>query len=384
MIRKLLKLFFQSKFYFDLKNADVLIYDYSSSGFLKDIIKKNKYQFFFSRLERFNAKIFFSTLLKSGSSNFGNNYFFNFIKATKPKIIISLWSINKCLYDVKRLFPHIKVIIIQGHNFDVDIFKRFKKFPKNSFDFFFVYNKFERSKLGKIFEKKKIHSIGSLKNNLFSRNPLIKKKKFIYLSSYKINNVFPYNDTKFMLYLDKFCLTNNLKFDIQTRYSKITNKYVKFIESLNFKTLDTILVKNDHSTSYKNMCKYKFVASSASTLANEALASGKRVALLASFSNFSNREYFLKNNIEKKFKFGFELKAKAKAKSGFFWSGKMSEKEALRILDNVVYSNNQKWKIELRKIKNLMLYDYYNKVFFKKMKKINFPIKERFNTNVKK
>ena len=132
------------------------------------------------------------------------------------------------------------------------------------------------------------------------------------------------------------------------------------------------------------MCKYKFVASSASTLANEALASGKRVALLASFSNFSNREYFLKNNIEKKFKFGFELKAKAKAKSGFFWSGKMSEKEALRILDNVVYSNNQKWKIELRKIKNLMLYDYYNKVFFKKMKKINFPIKERFNTNVKK
>ena len=62
----------------------------------------------------------------------------------------------------------------------------------------------------------------------------------------------------------------------------------------------------------------------------------------------------------------------------------MSEKEALRILDNVVYSNNQKWKIELRKIKNLMLYDYYNKVFFKKMKKINFPIKERFNTNVKK
>ena len=115
-----------------------------------------------------------------------------------------------------------------------------------------------------------------------------------------------------------------------------------------------------------------------------ALASGKRVALLASFSNFSNREYFLKNNIEKKYKFGFELKAKAKAKSGFFWSGKMSEKEALRILDNVVYSNNQKWKIELKKIKNLMLYDYYNKVFFKKMKKINFPIKERFNTNVKK
>ena len=75
MIRKLFKLFFESKFYFDLKNADVLIYDYASSGSLKDVIKKNKYQFFYSRLERFNIKIFFITLLKSGGRNFGNNYF---------------------------------------------------------------------------------------------------------------------------------------------------------------------------------------------------------------------------------------------------------------------------------------------------------------------
>ena len=180
MINKILKFLIFDKFYIS-QQRDVLIFDEKSSNFLSKFFENNQFNFFFTRKEKFEIYVFFLTFLKHGTKNFGKNYFFNYIKVYKPKYIFSMWVLNEYLFFVKNFFPNIKIILVQGHRFNIDHFQKMNTYPKNSFDLLFTFSKNEKKSLKKNFNEDLIIPIGSAKNNQYHKQE-IKKKKILLLS----------------------------------------------------------------------------------------------------------------------------------------------------------------------------------------------------------
>ena len=81
--------------------------------------------------------------------------------------MISLWFVNSLIYEVKKNFPEIKIIIIQSHIFSKPNFNYIKKFDSNSIDYIYVWRNYEKNIFQKFFNKSKIIVIGSIKNNHF-------------------------------------------------------------------------------------------------------------------------------------------------------------------------------------------------------------------------
>ena len=89
------------------------------------------------------------TLFKDGYKNFGQNYFFNYLKIYKPKFIFSMWIFNKNLYYVKNNFSNIKVIIVQGYRMFHDDYEQLSSYPSNCVDLFFTFREKDRKDLKK-------------------------------------------------------------------------------------------------------------------------------------------------------------------------------------------------------------------------------------------
>ena len=166
MINKILKFLTFNKFFIG-QQKDILIFDERNSNFLSEYFENEQFNFFYSRKEKFEIYVFFLTIIKNGTNNFGKNYFFNYLKVYKPKYIFSMWVLNDYLFYVKNFIPSIKVIIVQGHRFETNFKKKIITYPKNSFDLFFTFNEEIKNRLKKKFDENTIIPIGSIKNNFF-------------------------------------------------------------------------------------------------------------------------------------------------------------------------------------------------------------------------
>ena len=371
-----LKILFKAKYSFKKKKRrNVIIFDHRTSNYLENIIKKNEFDFFFSRHEKFNIPILIKTLINNGFKKFSKNYFLNFIRVTKPKFIITAWVYDIRIYEIKKIFPHIKIIAIQSGNFlqNETFLKNLKLFNKGKIDYFFVFSKNEKKLLSKTLKKTKIIISGSFLNNRYIKKKLIKKKKIIILSEYKVKRL-NFNEKKIIYYVNKFCEIKNLKFDIQLRYNKIKelNEYYDFIKNNNFRKLDKIFFRTHKGFSYIKSKYYKLVVGSFSTLLHELFSAGQKIALLDSYNNFNSIDYEKNNMGKEKYK---KILYNIKKNSGFFWSNKLNEKNVNRVLNNLFYCSDNKWFIERKKYENnLMFLNPKNTILKNELKSINFPV----------
>ena len=368
MINKILKFLTFDKFFIG-QQKDILIFDERNSNFLSEYFENDQFNFFYSRKEKFEIYVFFLTIIKNGTKDFGKNYFFNYLKVYKPKFIFSMWVLNEYLFYVKNFIPDIKIIIVQGHRFYSDFYKKIIAYPKNSFDLFFTFNLETKNKLKKNFNENTIIPIGSIKNNSFFKIEDKSKNKFLYFSEYKLGR-FTYDEKIILKSLDKFCSINNFKFDIQTRYKNIQKIYLKILKNNQIYNYDKILDRNDYSSSYKNSNKYDILVLTTSALSDEFISNYKRVVVFSSHEDFDDKKY-AELNCGKIRKDNFENPMfKEMLPKNFSWTSTLNEKKIFNVLDNVINCNNLDWNNHISKYKNRFLYDQDNKIFKEQMKKL--------------
>lgn len=371
MINKILEFLTFGKFYIDIKK-EILIFDAQTSSFLENFLKVDQFNFFYTRREKYEIRIFFYTIIKNGFNNFSENYLGNYIKKFNPKYIISMWVLNKNLLTIKENFPEIKVIIIQSHRFSKQNYHRMLDYPKNSVDLFFTFRDLDNSKLKIFFKDAKIISIGSLKNNYYYKS-VPKKNKILFFSEYKTRR-FTYDEKNILISLNKYCKKNNLKFDIQLRYKNTPKEYLKFLEENQIKNYDKILFRNSYSSSYNNSNIYKILVLANSTLTDEFISNFKRVAIFSSHNDLDSQEYESKNFGKSRETCLENPMYREMLPENFSWTSSLNTKKIDQVLNNIHNCSDLEWNNHISKYKNRFLYDSGNKIFKEQMKKIGVII----------
>lgn len=373
MINKILEFLTFGKFYIG-QQRDILIFDAKASNFLSEYFDNNKFSFFYSRKEKFEIYVFFLTLFKNGTNNFGKNYFNNYLKVYQPKYIFSMWVLNDYLFFVKDIFPSIKIIIVQGNRLDIDLVKKIYTYPKNSFDLYFTFRERDKKILKRKFNENSIIPIGSIKNNHFFENKDKLKKKLIFFSGYKLGR-FSHDEKIILKSLDKYCGMNNLKFDIQIRYKHVPNKYLKTLKIIQIENNDKILIRNDYGSSYTNSNNYNVLVLNNSTLTDEFISNYKRVVNLSSHEDFDDKEYAELNCGKRRYINFDNPMFKEMLPKNFSWTSNLNEKNIFKILDNVIECDERKWREHVDQYRNRFLFDQDNKIFMDKLKEIGIKSK---------
>lgn len=365
-LKKILKA--KWKFFFPKKNK-YLIFDGSYNPFTKYISNENL-TILYTRGEEFNLAILLICLIKRKFSFF--EYSIEFINYVSPKLILTAYDYIINFYLLKSKLG-IKTIMLQkGKRSMADrMIKNPKKFfPKDSkskfhVDYMLVYN----NSVKKYFESKingKIFEIGSFENNFSKINKQKQKKEILFISNYNANERGELenkteNEDLVASEISNLAKKNNIKFNILPRNRKnikildLEYKYYKkkINNDFNFLSLGT-------KSGYQVLNNYKYVFSSYSTMAIEALAKGGRTGFIFCKSS-SNPIYGLWFASFEKFPL-----------NGPFWltSSRINKQKIEKIFNLVVKSSNIKWnKIAKKYSKKLMRYNYQNKIFQSILKK---------------
>ena len=352
-------------------NKPLLLVDGRSDP-LKHYFNKSFYNILFRRGEEINFFVIFRCLIELDFKF--KNYILNYIKFSKPKLLITSIHNYVGFYKLSKL-TGIKTMFIQSANVtkwgdlfgDKNITNRKNK-RKFRVDYMLVFN----SAIGKEFSKfisGKYFVIGSFKNNLVIKN-YKKKNEILFLSTYKplehssqiINNIkafkFTINDKKLLLRIIELSKKKKLKLNIlgkqdtiqesnmeEIYYRKIFGKNLRFIK--NFSGRET----------YKIIRKFKYVLNIDSTLGLENFSSGGRTGFIF------NRPYI---NIIKSRAFGY---LENLGRKGPFWTSYNDVKEVDRVFNFVVNTNDKKWSYIHKSYQNkVMPQDKNNKTFISILK----------------
>ena len=243
---------------------------------LKIFLKKKNYNLFFSRLEEINIYVLIECL-KNKSLNF-QSYVKNFIKISKPKIIIS--GIDNSLKFLKlSSTTNVPLISIQnGYRTKVgDLTSNINQSKKLGHKFFvdemFVYNaKVAKNYNSFINGKKTI--IGSFKNNDNKKSKLkfSKKKGMLFVSCFKpkkeekiLDNIsyeeFYKKDHTVAERLSTLCKKNKIDFAVLARQKTRDNLSLE-LNYYNEKIKNNFLfIKNYNNRNYfKYLDSYKYIA----------------------------------------------------------------------------------------------------------------------------
>ena len=367
-MKKYINIFFSKKYFFPPPNKKFLILD---NIFLKIFEKKlkKKHCFFLDiRFKELNLFILFKLFLSTRKVNFFN-YVLENIKYIGPKIIITGNDNLNWFYELKRYFPDKKFVSIQNGFRNNQFFKKLGNKKRQS-DLIFTFNKI----IGKSYSKKiktKIVPIGSFKNNEIKKKIIKKRNSILFISSgipeneikkfsfYKkieINQSEYFNNDK-ILYVNlvRYCKENNLSLELMLK-DKGSNKEIKFYKSLS-KDIAIFFhgLKNYENEIYTKADEVLATVSSTSTFGFENLSRGNRGAI------FNNKIKITKGMMN----LFFDLDMNAK---GVFWSDNVNYSEISRVLNFVTKSTNSTWQKKTKKIKQIMNYDFNNKLFKKNLK----------------
>ena len=348
---------------------DILIFDSLHNPF-KNLFKKKDYNLFFARLEEINIYILIECI-KSRSLNF-KSYVKNFIKISKPKIIISGIDNSTKFLNLKRITNLPLLSVQNGYRTKVgDLTSNTIQSKKLGHKFFvdemFVYNSRVAKDYNSFINGKKT-IIGSYKNNDAKKNKLkfSKKRGMLFVSCFKpkentVDNItyeeFYKKDHTVAKRLNDLCKKNKIDFTILARQktklnlSRELDYYKKKIKS-NF-----LFIKNYENRNYfKYLDTYKYIATIDSTLPIENLSRGGRSIFI-----FCRP---LKKLIRTR-RYGF---LEGLPKKGLYWSDSSKIKEIDRLFRNIVFKDQKFWAkcIKLNK-KLVMHYDNNNKIFKKRL-----------------
>jgi len=351
--------------------SDVLIYDADRpfSQNLEKILKKNTYQFFYTRGEVLNLPILFRTLITTGIKKIRFNYKKNIVKSINPKFVITQNHSDIGLYDFKKYDGDFKIIIIQSSVYAVKFFKKninSRKLFKNSIDYFFTFGNLISKKLKKYLTETKFFSYGSFKNNAYSSKKISRKGKILFLSSWKVLYKFPEFEKIILQLLENYCKIKNLKLVISTRFSK--TKYISEMNKfLNYKDHKFEIRKSDFSV-YESICSYDLIVFCSQTAGYEALSRGKKVLSFSPTQQKYNRRFpkarTFMNEVDKKVK-------------GAFWTNNPSKREIFKKIDFISKLNKKSWnKLLQKEFKNYVIYNKNNRLLIKKLYEIGVPVKK--------
>jgi surface carbohydrate biosynthesis protein len=366
LIKKKISLIVDSKWIFKKpKEKPILIIDGINNPF-SFYFNKKQYNIFYRRFEEINFFIIYKCILNLNIS--AENYLKNFIKYTKPKILITAIDNNPSFYQYSEYFG-IKTAFVQcgTKTYYKDIFadkkvNNKKNLNKFFVDYMFVFNK----KIGQIYKNfinGKIIEIGSFRNN-FKKYNNNKKKEVLFISGFRGKNISDYyesnpknifykNDKNLVKWLYNKSIKNKLKFNILGKSTEYYNDEKNFFIKFAGKKINFIknLPKRD---TYKILNNYKYVFAIESTLAIENLANGGRTGF-----------FFNRPNVFpiKSRSFGYMEKLKP---NGKFWITSSIERKYDKIFNFVINAKDKEWNNQIKKIKKvLMPTDLGNKKFLR-------------------
>ncbi len=256
------KILFFAEFTFKIPSQkDYLLFDDNLKFFLQKYIPRKKYSILYSRNKKYNLLLILNLLFKFKLS--GINYFNQYIKYVKPKILIT-FSDNYPIFYRLKVPAGTKKIFAQASNrtaISSDIFFKLKDLKKkkyNNVDEMLVFN----SKVGekyKSFITGNTRVVGSIKSNAFE----IKSKKKIFdlfyistwrdlNSKYKVTKSVSWQkilnaEKKFLYNLKNYVIDNKKHLTIYGIYNSLKEKkyFSEIFQNINWKYL-----KNNRMKSY--------------------------------------------------------------------------------------------------------------------------------------
>jgi len=352
------------------KQRDVLLYFKTGAEVIAPYFEPNEFQVLDLRESEVNIFIAFRCLLTRDLSS--DNYAREFIKAAKPKLILTFIDNFPPYYLLKSQFPDIEVWLIQnGVRSDRgDLFGLLKATSSSrtyQVDKMFVFGAAIGKKyLEYISGETVVH--GSFKNNLVSILPP-KKNSVAYISTYrpgqKRSFVVPESRPELpityeqivtqrervVLWLAKYCAENNLKLTIvgkDENPQREENYYRSLLKNYKFE----FVARRQASSSYEAIDRSEFVVFTSSTLGYESLARGKRTAALMLDAEIIGAEAL---------RFGWPAELQD---DGPFWTHQLNEARLREIMDFLCKVDDAEWD-EIRKqtIKDVIVFDPDNSKF---------------------
>ena len=331
---KVILILFKCKFDFKkVKKEKMLIFDTLS---LQLVSKFKKFEVLDVRYKVFN----FWVLLE----NFMNlkftfkDYILTFISKVNPKIALTLNDNYPLFYELKNYFPKVKFIAFQNgyrHKWQLDSFKKYKN--KRLFaDYLFTFGKNSEIFYKKFLKCNNFINLGSFRNNNIKLKKSSEKKDILFLSTYRLVNYLNKDDSfniesKIIKIINIFCEKKKIKLFIApcTIGNHLEEK--KFLLSkLPKKHNVRIIRKKSVFDNYSLINKFETIVFPDSTLGYEAIARKKKIVAI---SCRKEKGKFASP-------FGFPT---IKSNNAFFFTNFDTEKEILRVLNNVYSLSQKKW-----------------------------------------
>jgi surface carbohydrate biosynthesis protein len=393
---KLIKLLKAKWVFTNPEKKDLLIYDSDTGKIFLKYIDIQTFQFLDTRGETIYVYILFKSLLSIifFNKNFSEVYFVNFIKASKPKFILTHNDIDVTFWKLKKFFPNIIFIVVQNSNrasgYDENAFYGIKKNRKNSHNvdyLFLLGDSFKRYYL-KYFKVKNIVCVGSLKNNLIVNKIPKPKKNIVFISQFLPNQNLTFTqkngnkierfesflkcDEIVLKFLIKYCNKKNYKLKILLK-KKTKDEEIYFNKILKNKQYAFIKQKkNQHN--YELLNRHNFFVTIDSTLGYEALSRNRRVAC------FSIRNTVSKLFLGESFNYGV---LGGFNQDGMFWTNKLDEKKMYKIMEFITRANSSTWqKVKKKFVDPLILYDYEQVILLKKLNNIGITLNRKVKKNL--
>lgn len=326
-LKKIKKLHTLKFFFYLPKRKSILLYDEIHSLILRETIKKD-----FNILKTRELEIYFWIFLKQiilFDFKF-STYCKNYIKFTKPKVIVTFNDRKPRFYELKESFKNINFISIQNGIHDENFFKKYT-FNRCKCDYFFIFNKHYIKSYTKYIKSKYI-IFGNFKNNLIKINKTKKNNNFLLISEFDEANDNIMDFHKKLLNLIKlYFLNSNKKIHILLRrYDHRVVNEINFYKKI-FQSNCVFQKSNYWKKSYKILDKYENIIFVRSALGYESIARKKKVAIFAP-KKIGNCKYW------------FGWPASPKKEHNFFSTNKFSYREIKRVLDNIKNCNQINWE----------------------------------------
>ena len=353
--------------------------------------------------EETNIWIFIRTILRMQLST--SAYVVAYIEMIQPKVVMTFIDNDVNFYKLKNLCPKTKFVAIQNGiraNYSgypsLGFFDQLSiaiKGEKLSADHFCAFGDAAAAQISRYIQCEPI-SIGSLKNNLFVSPEITETASYevvlisqyppfsvqdesrrIYFGNYAIAPADFYKvEALAAKMIAEYCFRQNLTFAVcGKREGSSSNEYDFFDQAIGSLPW-TYRSRTSSNSTYELSSAAKIVVSIDSTVGQEFLARGKRVAVIAARTQVADSVGLFNR---KDTAFGYPLDF---SPTGKFWTNEASEPELVRILDYLQAVTDEEWATEIAPYnESLMAYQPGNPVFKNLLLDLGLTLNdgERFN-----
>ena len=360
-IAKIILVFFKCRFDFKvIKKEKLLVFDTLS---LELVSKFKKFAILDVRYEVFNFWVLLENFLQFKFTF--RDYVLTFILKVNPKVVITFNDNYLLFYELKNHFPEVKFIAVQNgfrHKLHLDDFKKHKN--KRLFvDYLFTFGKNSDIFYKSFLSCNNFIHFGSFRNNNIKLKGSSEKKNILFISTFRLSSYLHNDDnynvaSKIIKILNTFCEKKKIKLFLATASMKNYLTEKDFLLSKLPKKHNVLVVrKKSKFGNYSLINKFETIVFVDSTLGYEAIGRKKKIVAIS-----CRKE----KNIIPFGPFGFPT---IKSNKAFFFTNFGTEKEILRVLNNVYHLPKKKWLKNYQKKLNVFM--SFNKDNIRLKKTIN-------------